>query len=377
MQWESSIGWVVVIGLLFVGLLGLGPFADEVRANEPASAQAAKVEHETSFGLTYSPPQDKDNKKHIVLLAGDEEYRSEEGLPMLAKILSQHHGFSCTVLFSMSADGSTIDPNNQTGIGGLEALDQADLLIIATRFRRPSAEQAKSLDQFLRQGKPVIGLRTSTHAFTGDGRFGDWLGYDDFGIKILGERWVSHHGVHKVQGARSVTEPTQEEHPVLTTVGEFFAPSDVYGVINLTDADQVLMRGAVTESLDPKSDNVKGNQNNPMQPLAWLHTYEAPDGVKGRSLCTTAGAAVDLVDRNLRRLIVNAAYYLTGLEVPQNANVDYIDSYDPSFYGFTNQEFWSKRSLKISDFELGKSPARLDPPGSPEWPYRNHSASGE
>lgn len=377
MQLKSSIGWVLAIGLLFVGLGEFGPYATDAQANEPVSAQVTKAERDSSFGLTYSPPKNKDNKKHIVLLAGDEEYRSEEGLPMLAKILSQHHGFTCTVLFSMSADGSIIDPNNQTGVGGLEALDQADLLIIATRFRRPSAEQAKPLDRFLRKGKPVIGLRTATHAFTGKGRFGDWLDYDDFGIKILGERWVSHHGSHKVQGARSVTDPMQEEHPVLTTVGEFFAPSDVYGVINLTGADQVLMRGAVTESLDPRSTNVEGDQNNPMQPLVWLHTYEAPDGVKGRSLCTTAGAAVDLVDSNLRRVIVNGAYYLTGLNVPPNANVNYVDSFDPSFYGFTDQEFWPKRNLKISEFELGKSPARLDPPGSPEWPYRNDSTSKE
>ncbi|MBL8890207.1 MAG: ThuA domain-containing protein [Planctomycetaceae bacterium] len=356
---------------LCIGITGLALDASYVGATELTAAQVAELEQDNDYGLTYSPPQDKNNQKSIVLLAGDEEYRSEEGLPMLAKILSQHHGFTCTVLFSMSADGAIIDPNNQTGVGGLAALDDADLLIIATRFRRPSAEQAEPLDRFLRQGKPVIGLRTATHAFTGKGRFGDWLNYDDFGIKILGERWVSHHGGHKVQGARSVVEPTQKAHPVLTTVDSFFAPSDVYGVINLTDADQVLLRGAVTESLDPQSKNVEGEQNNPMQPFAWLHTYEAPNEIKGRSFCTTAGAAVDLVDPNLRRLIVNAAYYLTDLEVPHHANVDYVDAFDPSFYGFTDEEFWPKRNLKITDFELGKSPARLDPPGSPEWPYRN------
>lgn len=365
-RWAMHFGWVIVVASYLV------PSSDRAHAvacSEYVNEALASV-NDPAFGLAYAPSPEKSNGKRVVLLAGDEEYRSEEALPMLGKILSQHHGFHCTVLFSMSQDGSMIDPNNQTGVGGLEALDQADLLIIATRFRRPSAEQAVYLDRFLKKGKPVIGLRTATHAFTGGGRFGDWLEYDDFGIKILGERWVSHHGGHKVQGARSVTAPEFKQHPILNKVGEFFAPSDVYGVVNLTEADQILMRGAVTESLEPHSPNVPGKQNDPMQPLVWLHKYEAPDGVTGKSLCTTAGAAVDLVDPNLRRLIVNAAFYLTDLEVPKDANVAYVDSFDASFYGFTDEKFWPARNLKISDFELGKSPARKDPPGSPEWPFR-------
>src|SRR6188472_2243143 len=60
--------------------------------------------------------------RHVVFLAGDEEYRSEEGLPMLAKILSQRHGFKCTVLFSVDPDG-TINPDNNRSVGGSEALD--------------------------------------------------------------------------------------------------------------------------------------------------------------------------------------------------------------------------------------------------------------
>jgi putative heme-binding domain-containing protein len=372
MQLKDNGPRALILGLVFFVASGWGASTQSANANDSVRVTSEPIEavSDYPFGLEYAPTAEKANGKRVVLLAGDEEYRSEEALPMLGKILSQHHGFHCTVLFSMSADGSMIDPNNQTGVGGLEALNDANLLIIATRFRRPSAEQALYVDRFLRQGKPVIGLRTATHAFTGRGRFGNWLEYDDFGIKILGERWVSHHGGHKVQGARSVTAPEFQQHPILTSVGEFFAPSDVYGVVNLTDADQVLMRGAVTESLDPSSPNVPGLQNDPMQPLAWLHTYEAPDGVKGHSFCTTAGAAVDFVDPNLRRLIVNAAYHLTGLKVPADANVAYVDSFDASFYGFTDQNFWPKRNLKISDFESGKSPARLDPPGSPEWPFR-------
>ncbi|MCA9133391.1 MAG: ThuA domain-containing protein, partial [Planctomycetales bacterium] len=321
--------------------------------------------------LVFEPP-DSAEAKHVVLLSGDEEYRSEESMPMLGKILSQRHGFRCTVLFAFSADGTdTIDPNNQQGLRGLDALDDADLLIIGTRFREPDAAAAKHIADYLNAGKPIIGIRTATHAFQGDGTF-DGLPYNDFGLKILGETWVRHHGQHKVQGARGLPVAGKTGHPLLNGVPQFFAPSDVYGVIHLSDADEILMRGAVTESLDPASPKVAGEKNNPMQPIVWLHRYERPNGQgQGRALCTTAGAAVDFVDEGLRRLIVNGAYYLTERPVPERADVRFVDPFYPSFYGFfRDTNHWQTLGLQPEDFDLGKSPQQPDPPNSPEWNFR-------
>lgn len=310
---------------------------------------------------------------HIVLISGDEEYRSEESLPMLAKILSQHHGFDCTVLFAWT--DNYIDPNNQSGLRGLDALDAADLMIIQTRFRRPDAEQAAHITKFLDAGKPVIGLRTATHAFTGDGQFGDGdaaISYGAFGRKVLGEQWVSHHGAHKRQGARGVIETPNADHPVLNGVTDVFAPTDVYGVIHLTEADTVLLRGGVTETLHPKSPLVKSKQNDPMHPLAWLHTYTSPSGeTTGQAFCTTAGASVDFVSDGLRRIVVNATYHLAGLDVPEKADVTFVDPFYPSFYGFIRDAEWFKTAdLQPEDFGLGQTPHMPDPPGTPEWPFR-------
>src|SRR5436190_1379250 len=80
--------------------------------------------------------------KHVVFLSGDEEYRSEEGLPMLAKILSQRHGFKCTVLFAVDPDG-TINPDNTTSLPGAEALDSADAIVMLVRFRAWNDEAMK------------------------------------------------------------------------------------------------------------------------------------------------------------------------------------------------------------------------------------------
>jgi hypothetical protein len=323
--------------------------------------------------LVLNPPSAAEKTKHIVLVSGDEEYRSEEVMPMLAKILSQKHGFKTTVIFALGPDGADyIDSNNQQGLRGLEALATADLMIIATRFRQPDAKQGSYIAAYIAAGKPVIGLRTATHALRGDGKLGESLTYDQFGRKILGEEWVSHHGNHKVEGARSVVEPGTEKHPILRGVSEIFAPSDVYGVTHLTDADTVLLRGAITQSLDPESPTlVDDPRNKPMQPLAWLHPYRTEGGKEGQSFCTTAGAAVDFVDEDLRRLIVNASIHLTGGDVPEKANVEYVDPFYPTFYGFINdQTYYKTLNLKPADFDLGKAPYRPDPPGSPAWPFR-------
>ena len=314
--------------------------------------------------LVYEGKDGPGKGKKVVLISGDEEYRSEEALPMLGKILSQRHGFTCTVLFSLDPEKGYIDPNNQQNIPGLEALDDADLMIVATRFRTPSEEAMKPFDRYLEAGKPVIGLRTATHGFRGKWSF--------FGLQILGEQWVAHHGGHKREGCRGVIEEANADHPVLNSVNDVFAPSDVYTVRNLDEKKAtVLLRGAVTATLDPASKAIDGPKNNPIQALAWLREYTSPGGAKGEAFCTTMGAAVDLVSADARRLVVNATYHLTGLDVPKAANVDFVDPFYPSFYGFVrDKQFWIDRNLKPQDFALGKSPVAKDPKGSPDWPFR-------
>ena len=351
---------MAIIGISFLAILG---------GNSGPSSLATNA----SDRLVFEPPAGTPAERHVVLVAGDEEYRTEESMPMLAKILSQKHRFRCTVIFAMGPDGADyIDPNHSAGIRGFDALANADLMIIGTRFRNPSAEQAKFIGDFLNAGKPVIGTRTATHAFQGKGDFAG-LPYNDFGLKVLGETWVSHHGEHKSQGARAVFEPKSLIHPLLRGVKPFFAPSDVYGVIHLSEEDEILARGAVTESLDPMSVAVSGGVNAPMQPLAWMHRYDRPNGKgTGLSFCTTAGASVDFVDANLRRMIVNACYYLTGREVPGLADVGYVDPFYPSFYGFINdKDYWKQTNLKPADLGLGKAPKLADPPHSPSWPFRD------
>lgn len=298
------------------------------------------------------------NGKKIVLISGDEEYRSEESFTMLAKVLSQKHGFDCTVLFAIHPQGGYIDSTFNKNIPGLQALAQADLMIIGTRFRQLPDDQLAHVAAYLNAGKPVMGFRTATHAFSGNAKTGDFK-WSEFGLKILGEKWVNHHGAHKGQGTRGVVEPASANHEVFRGVGEVFGDTDVYGIANLDQkAATILLRGAVTASMDPASKNIDGPKNNPMMPLAWLREYTAPNGTsKGRAFCSTIGSSTDFADEDLRRLTVNVVYHLLGQKVPAKADVAPVDAFTPSPYDGLPAEFYKQRNLKPADFGLGKTTA--------------------
>ncbi len=311
--------------------------------------------------LHLPPKEGTANGKKIVLVSGDEEYRTEETMPMLGKILSQKYGFDCVVLFAIDPEGGYIDSNFQKNIPGTEELDSADLMVIGTRFRKLPDDQIANFAEFLNAGKPVIGIRTATHAFAGGAATGDFK-WSEFGLKILGEKWINHHGKHKVEGTRSVPITSNGSHEVMRGVGEIFATTDVYGIANLDPyAVTLFLRGEVTESLDPASKAVVGKQNDPPMPLAWLREYTAPDGkTKGKAFCTTLGASVDFADEDLRRLIVNTSLHLTGQTVPAKGDVETVDPFAPSFYGGLGSAHYKEMNRKPEDYALGKSPATSD-----------------
>lgn len=281
--------------------------------------------------------------KHIVLVSGDEEYRSEEALPQLGKILAKHHGFKCTVLFAVNPDDGTIDPDNTRNIPGLEALRSADLMIIATRFRNLPDEQMRHVAEYLDGGKPVIGMRAAVVAFRLSSptyeRFGcgsrTWRG--GFGQQILGQTWISHHGRHGRESTRGVLAPGAKDDPIVRGVDDVWGPTDVYTVRSPLPGDsKVLLLGQVLSGMNPTDKPVEGRKNDPMMSMAWTKTYGGTAGQTGRVFTTTMGAATDFQSEGLRRLVVNAAYWCVGLEgqIPAKSNVDLVGKYEPLPFGF-------------------------------------------
>lgn len=279
-------------------------------------------------------------QKHIVLVAGDEEYRSEEALPQLAKILSTRHGFQTTVLFAVDPKDGTIDPNKHN-IPGLEALETAHLMILFTRWRDLPDEQMKYLVRYIESGRPIIGMRTATHAFdlkssktyeryTWNSK--EWDG--GFGRQVLGETWIAHHGQHGKQSTRGLVAEGQEKHPILRGIkdGEIWGPTDVYKVrLPLPGDSQPLLLGQVLSGMQATDPPVEGPQNEPMMPVAWVKTYKG-----ARIFTTTMGAAQELANEGMRRLLVNACYWALGLEdrIPAKADVALVGEYHPTPFGF-------------------------------------------
>jgi Trehalose utilisation len=298
--------------------------------------------------------------KHIVLISGDEEYRSEESLPQLGKILARHHGFRCTVLFAIDPADGTINPEQSDNIPGLEALQTADLMILATRFRALPDHQMKYVDEYIQAGRPVIGLRTATHAFQFPANSSSsykqysfdsktWEG--GFGKQVLGETWISHHGRHGIQSTRGVLVPGAADHPILRGVEDIWGPTDVYTVeLPMRAGIQPLVLGQVLEGMHPDDApvavDVRKNQitgaevkvapNDPMMPVAWIRGFTGKSGRTGRVFTTTMGSSVDLESEGLRRLLLNAAYWCLGLEkrIPAKSKVDLVGKYEPTPFGF-------------------------------------------
>ncbi len=331
---------------------------------------------------------------NVVLVSGDEEYRSEEVLPQLAKILSKKHGFKCTVLFAQDPEKpGIVNPNYLNNIPGLEQLKTADLMILFTRFRALPDEQMKYIDDYLKSGKPVIGIRTSTHAFSFNNidfeskylyygnsyKSGDeWDG--GFGRMVLGEKWISHHGDHKFQSTTGIVAKEAANHPILNGIndGDIWGPSDVYGVrLPLPGDSKPIIYGQVTEregdydeddlmfGMRP-SDNVAAKPvmrknkdgeeheidlNNPMMPIAWIKSYQIPGGKKGKAFTSTIGASADLLAEGTRRLMVNAVFWCLGMEVPPKANVDLVGTYEPTQFAFHPDSLWKVKQLKISSLK--------------------------
>ena len=305
-------------------------------------AAAATAQGEDRW-LVFEGKEGPGKGKHVVLIAGDHEYRSEEAMPQLAKILANQHGFKCTVLFSQDADG-TINPDNIANTPGLENLKTADLMVIGWRFRDLVEDQMQHVVDYVAAGKPIVALRTSTHSFNIEGKkkYADWswTNKGGFGKKYLGETWIAHHGAHGSQSTRGIIAPGAKEHPIARGLkdGDVWGPTDVYTVnLPLADDCKPIFLGQVLQGMKFDDQPLAGEKNDPMMPLVWTKSYKGENGKQARVVTSTLGAATDFTAPGSRRMFVNAVYWALGLEdkIPQDgARADLEGEYNPTPFGF-------------------------------------------
>jgi len=293
--------------------------------------------------------------KHIVFIAGDDEYRSEEVIPALAKIAAAHHGFKCTVLFAVNKETGEIDPGALDNIPGLEALEKADMMVLFLRFRELPDDQMKHIIDFTNSGKPMMGLRTTTHAFNYKKKDSPYAKYSfrssdpkgGWGRWVLGETWAGHYGKHNSESTRGRVAKGQEKNPIVRGCEDIWGPSDVYTITTLEGECTPLIMGHVLVGMDPKDEP---NTKKEPVPVAWSKMFKGETGKTSRVFATTMGHGGDLKSEGFRRLLINGIYWGLGMEdkIPERAKVDFVGEYNPNKIGMRGH----KTGLKPSDHKL-------------------------
>ena len=324
--------------------------------------------------ITFEGKDNRNNTKHIVFVTGDEEYRSEESMPQLAKILATHHGFKCTVLFAINKETGEIDPQTVDNIPGLQVLQNADLMVLFLRFRELPDQQMKYIIDYTNSGKPIIGLRTSTHPFYykkhPDSPYAKYSFQNQqfkggYGRQVLGETWINHYGAHQKESTRGLIAKGRENHPLVKSCEDIWGPSDVYGITTLSGDCQPLIIGQVLQGMDPKD---QPNPDKPPLPVAWTKTYTGQRGKTARVFTTTMGHGGDFKSAGFRRLLVNACYWCLKQEdqIPPKSKVDLVGEYHPSPIGFAKH----KKGVLPSDHKVRLAAGAITGRPEPLKPYK-------
>ena len=283
------------------------------------------------------------DRPKVVFVTGDEEYRSEESMPMLAKMLENNMDVQTVVGYSLDSIG-VIDPNNLYSISQLDELEDADLMVIFARYRQLPAEMAKKITDYAESGRPMVGFRTATHTFKYLEEKDSALMTlnDDWPTKVFGQRWIIHHG-HFEDGHGRLTGVTlaegKEDNPILNGVEPFEAYSWLYHVAGGEDAlsgdsDPLLMGHSLRSKIEAEGQTDKYPMD---QPVAWTKTYTGSSGTPARVFFTTLGHPYDFKEEPMRKLALNGIYWALGMEdeIPEGgADATIMGTYDPNNSGF-------------------------------------------
>jgi len=314
----------------------------------PALAQTEHPVPSDSRWLTFPGGEGPGADKHVVFIAADQEYRSEQSLPMLARLFAERHGFHTTVLFSLNDEG-LVDPTKKIrweqedvmhDVPGLEHLASADLIVLFSRLITLPEEQLEHIYSYLDSGKPIIGLRTANHGFIGfeyekEGR------KIDFGDDVLGGSFRGHHGRWHADSTRGIVVEASKDHPVLLGVEDVWGPSDVYR----TYPEGGALPGGCTplllgQPLMARSHDDAVNTELIPLPVAWVKTWTGRTAKTARVFHSTMGSAKDFESAGLRRLFLNAALWCVEREdrIRPDASVEIVGEYAPLASGFAYEE---------------------------------------
>ncbi len=298
--------------------------------------------------LTYSAKAATEDSPHVVFLAGDQEYRSEECMPMVARTFAEKHGMHTTVLFGLNDQG-LVDPTAEMkkrddptkhNLPGLEHLKTADAVVFYTRLLSLPKEQLKPIYEYLDSGKPILAVRTGNHGFV------DWDYRVDgqrarFGEDVLGGAFRGHHGRWSQDSTRASAVEANADHPILRGVDDVWGTTDVYrtypeGESLPADCTPLLM-GQPLMGRDPADEP---NPDLIALPVAWVKEWTGANGKTSRVFNTTMGSAEDFECEDMRRVLLNGILWGLGREGDIKADLDVgiVGDYTPRGSGFNYEK---------------------------------------
>ena len=292
------------------------------------------------YSVVYEGEEGIGSGKHIVFIASDHEYRGEESLPALARIMAKHYGFKCTVIFGLNPEDDTL-LSGSSDIGGLKVLEDADLMVIAMRFINMPDDEMQHFVNYVNRGGPIIGLRTSTHAFNiPEGRkfYAYHFRYPGkefhmgFGRQVLGETWAGHYGGNHEQSSILFAEHTNSDHPTLRGVGRMHTQAGGYKADPI-EGSRILARGIILNGMEK---DAAIDLTKEFMPVAWVRDYTSESSKVARIFTTTQGASEDILDESFRRLLINAHLWCLGMEdeITPDLNVEFVGPYHPATFSF-------------------------------------------
>lgn len=239
-------------------------------------------------------------KPHVVFVTGDCEYRSEITMPMIARILEKRHGMRSSVCYAVDERTGQKAPKYLKNLDGLQSLQTADVAVLFLRYRQLPAQQLQAILDYVHSGRPIVGLRTCTHAFRYEG--GPEARWNDsFGMDVFGQRWIRHHG----HDTSTDVWVALADHPAMRGVSaEFHVRSWLYDVLPLRGACVPLALGAAV-----RGEKAGGLRFGTPNPVAWTKSDRGT-----RVFFTTLGHPKDFEEEVTRRLLVNGIYWALGRE---------------------------------------------------------------
>lgn len=238
----------------------------------------------------------QDDRPSLVMLIGEQEYNTKNTLPAFAT----RHLSDFRVTFVHASVG------DMNSFPGMSAVRDADVVLVSVRRRTPPQEQLDILREYVKSGRPIVGIRTASHAFAlrGDNQpppgHAAWVEFD---AEVFGGNYTGHHNNQGEGAARSYiwTCSAAANHAIVNQIGaaERHTTSHLYKTSPLAPGTQVLMMGRVGD-------------RQPHEPVTWTNIHVGG----GRAFYTSLGSPDDFQDINFQLLLRNGIYWAIGKAIP-------------------------------------------------------------